>query len=116
MERPGSGDEQDGGLAPERFEQLADRLTSHQVFGEPVVHGGSTLVPVAGVRTGAGLGGGRKHSCGGGADVRPAGAFCLRNEGVTWHPAVDVNRVVLGGQLAATVVGVAVAVALRKRR
>ncbi|MHA6801276.1 hypothetical protein [Bounagaea algeriensis] len=116
MERPDGDGEQDGGPAPERLERLAERLTGHQVFGEPVVHGASTLVPVAAVRTGAGLGGGRKRGGGGGADVRPVGAFCLRSEGVTWHSAVNVNRVILGGQLAATVLGVAIALALRKRR
>jgi hypothetical protein len=58
------------------------------VFGPPAHSGGTTLVPVARVRGGVGL------------VARPVGAFAIGPDGrVAWHPVVDVNRIVLGGQL-----------------
>jgi uncharacterized spore protein YtfJ len=58
---------------------------------------------------GGGVGFGRR--------AEPAGAFVVDERGVRWVPAVNVNRIVLGGQvafvLAAAVVGWAVA---RRRR
>jgi len=36
-----------------------------------------------------------------GVNARPAGAFVIRGEEVDWRPAIDVNRVILGGQLIA---------------
>lgn len=97
---------------------LADRLSNHQVFGTPVQHGTTTLVPVAYVRAGGGFGGrAQRRPNGGGFVVRPAGAWAIGEDGcVSWHPAVDVNRIVLGGQLAlATVLIVATAAALHRR-
>jgi hypothetical protein len=34
-------------------------------------------------------------------NAKPAGAFVIRGDDVQWRPAVDVNRVILGGQLIA---------------
>ncbi|MCW0211896.1 MAG: hypothetical protein OJJ54_00895 [Pseudonocardia sp.] len=83
---------------------LADRLGREQVFGEPVERGGATLVPVLKVRRGKGPG-------------RAAGAFAIAADGkVAWYPAVDVNRIVWGGQLALVVIAVAVAVTTAIRR
>jgi hypothetical protein len=31
--------------------------------------------------------------------ARPVGAFVIREGELTWRPAVDVNRIVLGGQV-----------------
>ena len=96
---------------------LAARSQDGQVFGTPVQQGGTTLVPVAQVRTGGGLGGSRKNRSGGAGTVaKPIGAWVVTAEGATWHPAVSVNRIVLGGQLALTAVGVACAIAFRRRR
>jgi hypothetical protein len=33
--------------------------------------------------------------------ARPSGAWMVENGEVTWKPAIDVNRVVLGGQIIA---------------
>ncbi|MER6991053.1 hypothetical protein ABT337_31455 [Saccharopolyspora hirsuta] len=86
---------------------LADRLGENQVFGEPVQQGDTTLVPVASIRIGGGSG----------VSVRPAGAFAVSADGsVAWHPAVSVNRIVWGGQLALAAVLVAVAIAFRRKR
>lgn len=97
---------------------VANQLTSNQVFGEPVRQGDTTLVPVAEARLGGGRGGGDDGSgSGGGGVARPVGAFAVREDGsVVWHPAVNVNRIVLGGQIALASVLVTVAVAVGRRR
>jgi hypothetical protein len=33
--------------------------------------------------------------------ARPAGAWIIAGDDATWKPAVDVNRIVLGGQIVA---------------
>jgi hypothetical protein len=35
--------------------------------------------------------------------ARPVGAFLIKENDLTWRPAVDVNRVVLGAQVVAIV-------------
>ncbi|RZT86068.1 hypothetical protein EV383_2956 [Pseudonocardia sediminis] len=81
-------------------DQLADRIGRDQVFGAPVEQAGAVVVPVARVRAGGGSGPGRRGQ-GTGVVARPVGAFSISADGkVSWHPAVDVNRIVLGGQLA----------------
>ncbi len=102
--------------------QLADRLRANQVFGPVVERDGVTVVPVATVRGGGGLGGpeGRApHEANGGFGftARPAGAWVIGGDGrVTWNPAVDVTRIALTGQLVTAAVLLLVALALRRRR
>lgn len=102
---------------PDIASALVDRLGRNQVFGPAVVQGDTTLVPVARVYAGGG-GGGAQDGDGGGAGLsaRPLGAFSVGADGrVSWHPAVDVNRIVAGGQLAIVAI-VAVSVWAGKRR
>lgn len=97
---------------------LADRLGKHQVFGEPVQQGDTTLVPVANIRIGGGRRG-RRDDDGRGVGVvaRPAGAFSISADGsVCWHPAVSVNRIVWGGQFVLAAVLITTAIAFRRRR
>ncbi|QUH05122.1 hypothetical protein HUO13_33985 [Saccharopolyspora erythraea] len=100
------------------LEVLSERLGRHQVLGTPVQQGDTTLVPVADVRAGAGFGRAKRElNGGGGVMARPAGAFGVSSDGkVAWHPAVDVNRIVLGGQLVFAAVAIAFAIAFRRRR
>jgi len=42
---------------------------------------------------------GARRGGGWGGEARPAGVFIIRGDRVRWQPAVDVNRVILGGQL-----------------
>lgn len=92
------------------LDQLAGRLGRDQVFGPPVEQGGAVVVPVARVRAGGGSAPGRRGGAGTGVQARPVGAFSISPEGrVAWHPAVDVNRIVLGGQIVFGVVGLALA-------
>ncbi|GAB3295085.1 hypothetical protein [Parasphingorhabdus pacifica] len=94
---------------------LAGRLGEHQVFGQPVQQGATTLVPVARIR----VGGGRRRRAeneGTGVVSHPVGAWSIREDGtVCWHPAVDINRIVRGGQFALAAVLVVAAVAFRRR-
>jgi uncharacterized spore protein YtfJ len=91
-----------------------DALSVRRVYGEPYEKNGLTVIPAASVRGGGGAGQGEKEGgesgAGGGFGVvaRPTGAWIIEDGRVTWKPAVDVNRVVLGGQivtLAAVLVG-----------
>jgi uncharacterized spore protein YtfJ len=91
-----------------------DELTVKRVFGEPVEREGVTVIPVARVMGGGGGGEGEKEKergSGGGFGVRatPVGVYVLQDGKVSWQPAVDVTRIVLGGQ----VVGVVVLLTLR---
>jgi uncharacterized spore protein YtfJ len=88
--------------------QARDTLTVKRVFGEPVEKNGVTVIPVARVLGGGGGGGGegpggQGSGAGGGFGMvaRPVGAFVLRGEELSWQPAVDVTRIVLGGQMVA---------------
>lgn len=79
---------------------VQDTLTVRRVFGEPIGVNGVTIIPAAAL-SGGGGGGGKPDQAGGGFGVRakPAGIFVVRGDDVRWRPAVDVNRVVLGGQI-----------------
>jgi hypothetical protein len=104
-----------GPSADDSVAALAGRLGRDQVFGPPVQSGGVTLVPVARVRGGGGSAGrSMDPRTGVGLEARPVGAFAIGSDGkVAWHPVVDVNRIVLGGQL--VVAAVLLAAVLRRR-
>ena len=88
--------------------QARDTLTVKRVFGEPYERDGVTVIPAARVLGGAGGGSGedpqgqgKGSGSGFGMIARPVGAFVIRDGELSWRPAVDVNRIVLGGQLVA---------------
>jgi uncharacterized spore protein YtfJ len=90
--------------------QARDAMTVKRVFGEPYERNGVTVIPAARVQGGAGGGGGegpegqgKGSGTGFGLSARPVGAFLIRGDEVTWRPAVDLNRIVLGGQVVAIV-------------
>lgn len=90
----------------EVVDRARDALSVERVFGQPIQQGESVILPVAKVRGGGGGGsGGAKDQEGEGGGfglmVAPAGAFVVRGEKIRWMPAVDLNRIVLGGQLVA---------------
>lgn len=83
------------------------------VGGEPHVRGGAArwwghLRPVAGQARGSG----RAGAGGFASHARPLGVYVVRDGEVTWRPALDLNRVILGGQVVGAVVGTALAVTL----
>lgn len=90
--------------------QARDALTIKRVFGEPYEKDGVTIIPAARVQGGAGGGSGedpQSQGKGSGSGfaitARPVGAFILHEGELSWRPAVDVNRIVLGGQVVAIV-------------
>jgi uncharacterized spore protein YtfJ len=90
--------------------ELVDEADAGKVFGTPIVQNGLIVLPVAKISGGAGGGGGTgpTEDAGGsgggvGLSAKPAGVYVIRNEQVSWRPAIDVNRVIMGGQLAAVV-------------
>ena len=114
---------------------VQDLLSVRRVFGEAYERNGVLVIPVAKVLGGTGAGYGSGGPAGDPADgkdtgydtgegggggfgvrVRPVGVYVVDDQGVHWRPALDLNRIVLGGQLTVMVVAVAVSRALRRRR
>jgi uncharacterized spore protein YtfJ len=93
----------------EVMEGTREVMTVRRVFGEPVERGALTVIPVATVRGGGGGGQGEAPptmaegetttamgtGSGGGFGVtaRPVGAYVIREDSVTWKPAVDLGKV-----------------------
>ena len=94
----------------ELMAQTRDAITVKRVFGDPYERNGVTIIPAASVRGGLGAGGGHDaenntEGSGGGIGImaHPAGVFVVKDGDVSWRPALDVNRVILGGQVVAVV-------------
>ena len=90
--------------------QARDALTVKRVFGDPYEKDGLTIIPAARVQGAVGGGSGedpqgqgKGSGSGYGVTARPVGAFIVRDGELTWQPAMDVTRIVLGGQLVAIV-------------
>ncbi|MBO0900595.1 hypothetical protein J1G42_10545 [Cellulomonas sp. zg-ZUI222] len=121
----------------------ADTFTVRRAFGEAYERDGRLVVPVARVTvlTGSGAGGGDgdltppdaaddgsratgrvAHGSGDGgaggfaAHVTPLGMVVVDDDGAHWQPTIDINRVILGGQVVAAVVASVWAVAWAVRR
>ena len=116
----------------------SETLTVRRVFGEAYERDGTLVIPVArlwgGTGSGSGSGeigvpadaedvppGGRLgHGGGGGYGVRvkAVGVFVVDGTGTHWKPALDLNRVILGGQLvgAVAISALALAWAVGRRR
>ena len=103
--------------AKEVLEHAREALTVRRVFGDPIEGEGVLVVPVAKVMGGAGSGAGEEGGGGGwGGAAAPAGVYVIDGQDVRWQPAVDVNRVVLGGQVAFVVGLLVLRSILRARR
>ena len=92
------------------IEQAKDAITVRRVYGDPFEKNGVTVIPAARVQGGAGggqgdapEGQGRASGSGMGVIATTAGAFVIRGDDVAWRPAIDVNRVIIGGQIVAVV-------------
>lgn len=95
-----------------------DAMRASIVFGEVIERDGTTVVPAAKVRGGGGGGADSENNGGGGfgLDAKPAGAWIIRGGEVEWQPAIDVNRIVLGGQILAIVALLVLRSWIRSRR
>ncbi len=83
-------------------------VAGREVFGEPYVRDGVTVIPAARVSGGGGGGGAKGFPdtpAPGGAglavEAKPAGAFVVRGDSVTWMPALDLNAAIAGGVMLA---------------
>jgi uncharacterized spore protein YtfJ len=106
------------------LDRIADAASVRRAFGDPTERDGCLIIPVARISGGGGGGeGGRgdgaeaEQGSGGGFGLRvtPSGVFVLRDGTVSWQPAVDVNRAILGGQLIAALALLTLRAALRRR-
>ncbi|MEU8233258.1 spore germination protein GerW family protein [Actinoplanes sp. NPDC048967] len=91
--------------------EAVDTVSVGKVFGAPITQGETIVLPVARIGGGAGGGSGtgpagpgqENGGTGGGLGMsaKPLGVFVLRDGKVGWRPAVDVNRIIMGGQIVA---------------
>jgi uncharacterized spore protein YtfJ len=102
--------------------EIVDNADARKVFGTPISQDGTIVLPVAKVGGGGGGGGSAddgqhtKGTGGGfGISAKPLGVYVLRNGSVKWMPAVDVNKIIVGGQLVA-VAGMLLARTLMRTR
>jgi uncharacterized spore protein YtfJ len=105
------------------IEQARETMTVRRVFGDPYEKNGVTIIPAARVQGGGGGGGGEGpegqgtgSGAGFGVNAKPLGAYVIRGDEVDWRPAVDVNRIILGGQLIAFGALLLAAAVVRRRR
>jgi uncharacterized spore protein YtfJ len=94
----------------ETLSDARDAITVKRVYGEPYERDGVVVIPAAAVQGGGGGGGGDDGDGGTGGGggfglrARPVGAFVIRGERVSWEPATDLTRMILGGQILALAV------------
>ena len=133
-------------LVADNIRGVRDSLSVKRVFGDSYEVDGVTIIPVARVAGGAGGGGGQGEGgtgadtagvqngattgdadmeqeksgsgfgTGFGFGARPLGVYEVRDGTVEWKPAIDVNRIVRGGQALAGVIAICVAALLWNRR
>ncbi len=104
------------------LEQTRDAMNVRQVYADPIEKNGTTLIPAASVQGGGG--GGEDDSTedktafggGWGARARPVGAYVIRGDEITWQPALDLSRIIVGGQIVAIVALLTLRTWLRRRR
>jgi uncharacterized spore protein YtfJ len=96
---------------------VLESMTPSHVFSEPIERDGALFLPAAKVRGGGG-GGGDTEGNGGagfGLTAKPAGVFVIRGGDAEWKPALDLNRIILGGQIVAIVFLLVLRSILRRR-
>ena len=99
------------------MQRTIDGMQPKQVYAEPIERDGVIFLPAAKVRGGGGAGGDTEGNGGGGFGLtaKPAGMFVIRNGDAEWRPALDLNRVILGGQLVAIIALLVLRSILRRR-
>ncbi len=112
----------------ELVERSKDAVTVRRVFGEPIEQGDVMVIPVARIIQGGGGGMGRREASSGpdagpegegsgggfGYGAIPAGVYVVKDGDVRWQPAIDVNRIVIGGQIVAVVLLLTIRAVLKK--
>ncbi len=107
----------------EQIGKAEEAFTVRRVFGEPYEKDGVTVIPAAHVQGAAGGGGGEAPGgqgtgtgTGFAMNSKPFGVFAVKEGDVVWRPAVDVNRVILGGQVVGIVALLVIRSLLKMRR
>lgn len=80
---------------------IQEQFSAGIVYGDAVQDDDAVVIPAARVMGGGGGGSDADQGEGGGfgMSATPAGAWVIKNGDAEWKPAIDVNRVILGGQL-----------------
>jgi uncharacterized spore protein YtfJ len=104
----------------ELSDAVRDSATVKRVFGDPIERDGVTVIPVASIGGGGGAGGGGTETDGGGGGAfgvgaKPVGVYVIRNGEVSWRPALDVNKIIAGAQLASVVLLLTARSVLKRR-
>jgi len=89
-------------MATQVLGEARDALSATRVYAEPFIKNGTTVIPAAAVRGGAGGGEaqeGKGESGGFGLSAHPTGAWVIQGEDVRWKPAVDVTRIAILGEV-----------------
>ncbi|GAA3560762.1 hypothetical protein GCM10022419_046740 [Nonomuraea rosea] len=102
---------------------VKDVARVERVFGEPITQDGVTVIPVARIGGGGGSGTGKQEgerpgegSGGGfGLGATPAGVFVIKDGDARWRPAIDINKIIIGGQTVAVVALLTVRAIVRMR-
>jgi uncharacterized spore protein YtfJ len=99
------------------MQRTIDGMHPKQVYGEPIERDGVIYLPAAKVRGGGGAGGDTAGNGGGGFGLtaKPAGVYVIHGGNAQWRPAIDVNRIVFGGQVVAIVALLVLRSILRSR-
>jgi uncharacterized spore protein YtfJ len=106
---------------PEFISNARDAMSARRVYSEPYEKDGVTIITAAKVSGGGGGGSGGDASGGTGSgggfglSATPVGAYVIKNGDVTWLPAIDINRVILGGQIIAIVMLMTMRTFMRRR-
>ena len=101
----------------EFLDQISAHVRDNHVFGQPYERDGVTVIPAAVLYAGGGGGGNSAgqgegqpqpagaQGLGGGLGLvaRPVGAFVIKDGEVRWQPALDLTRVIAGGQVLSVV-------------
>lgn len=101
------------------LDKLTEAATVRLVYGEPVAHGDTVVIPAAEVLTALGFGsggGGLRYWGGGGGGwtiARPVGVIVLTPRGVRVKPIFDFNKLIA---TALPILGVLLTLLLRARR
>lgn len=105
--------------------EMVQNTTAEKVYGTPITQEGVTVLPVAKVSGGGGGGSGtgpgedgqEAGGTGGGLGLtaKPLGVFVIQDGKVSWRPAVDVNKAILGGMAVMVAAIVAAGVLIKAR-
>ncbi len=112
------------GTVEEQMRGTRNLFSVKRVFGESYYAEGKTIIPVASIAGGAGGGAGedagddesgRGFGSGYGIRATPVGVYEISEGSVEWKPAVDVNRMIRGGQVLTAIIAICLTLVVLSR-